>query len=152
LGPSSYAIIANLELVTVVALGVALLGEPVTPERAGGGALIIIGIVGYGLRRRPADAPVATPAEPAAERLRAEKAYQPFPALCGLQEAAQHVLQDAAVAEVFDLVERVDPADQRFAMGRAVGPVDRQGQLHARPEPARDTGDVERLGAGQPEA
>jgi drug/metabolite transporter (DMT)-like permease len=55
LGPSSYAIIANLELVTVVTVGITLLGEPMTPERAGGGALIIAGIVGYGLLRNPDD-------------------------------------------------------------------------------------------------
>jgi drug/metabolite transporter (DMT)-like permease len=53
LGPSSYAIIANLELVTVVAVGVTLLGETVTPGRAGGGLLILGGIVGYGLLRKP---------------------------------------------------------------------------------------------------
>lgn len=63
LGPSSYAIIANIELVTVVAVGVSWLGEPVTPERAGGGLLIVAGIVGYGLLPRresaiPAPAPV----------------------------------------------------------------------------------------------
>jgi drug/metabolite transporter (DMT)-like permease len=57
LGPSSYAIIANLELVTVVAVGITLLGEPMSPERAGGGALIVAGIVGYGLMRKPEAAP-----------------------------------------------------------------------------------------------
>ena len=57
LGPSSYAIIANLELVTVVSVGVTLLGEKMTPERIVGGALIIAGIVGYGLSRRPEAAP-----------------------------------------------------------------------------------------------
>jgi drug/metabolite transporter (DMT)-like permease len=62
LGPSSYAIIANLELVTVVAVGVTLLGEPVTPERAGGGLLIVAGIVGYGLLpRRESAIPVSAP-------------------------------------------------------------------------------------------
>ena len=57
LGPSSYAIIANLELVTVVAVGVTLLGEPVSPERAAGAALIVAGIVGYGLLPRREAAP-----------------------------------------------------------------------------------------------
>ncbi len=57
LGPSSYAIIANLELVTVVAVGVSLLGEKVTPERAAGGLLIVAGIVGYGLLRKDKAAP-----------------------------------------------------------------------------------------------
>lgn len=65
LGPSSYAIIANIELVTVVAVGVTLLGEPVTPARTAGGLLIVAGIVGYGLLPRrdtpavPAPAPIA---------------------------------------------------------------------------------------------
>jgi drug/metabolite transporter (DMT)-like permease len=68
LGPSSYAIIANLELVTVVAVGVTLLGEPVTPERAGGGLLILVGIVGYGLlRRKNAPHPDPLPASGARE-------------------------------------------------------------------------------------
>lgn len=63
LGPSSYAIIANIELVTVIAVGVSLLGEAMTPERAGGGLLIVAGIVGYGLVPRrdnaiPSPAPV----------------------------------------------------------------------------------------------
>src|SRR5580658_1920597 len=62
LGPSSYAIIANLELVTVVAVGVTLLGEAITPERVGGGALIIAGIAGYGLSRKPEA--IAIPAPP----------------------------------------------------------------------------------------
>ena len=62
LGPSSYAIIANLELVTVVAVGVTLLGEAVTPARAAGGALIVAGIVGYGLLPRREPAPVLAPA------------------------------------------------------------------------------------------
>lgn len=61
LGPSSYAIIANLELVTVVAVGVTLLGEPVTPERVVGGLLIVAGIVGYGLLRKSEAAPATAP-------------------------------------------------------------------------------------------
>ena len=68
LGPSSYAIIANMELVTVVAVGVLLLGEPMTPERAIGGALIVAGIVvhglsrkGTGLRQRSATVRIAAP-------------------------------------------------------------------------------------------
>ena len=56
LGPSSYAIIASLELVTVVAVGVTVLGETMSPERAAGGVLILAGILGYGLSRRPARA------------------------------------------------------------------------------------------------
>jgi drug/metabolite transporter (DMT)-like permease len=61
LGPSGYAIIANLELVTVVSVGVTLLGEKMTPERATGGALIVAGIVGYGLLRKPETAVVPAP-------------------------------------------------------------------------------------------
>jgi drug/metabolite transporter (DMT)-like permease len=53
LGPSSYAIVANMELVTVVTVGVTLLGEQMTRERAMGGALIVAGILGYGLLRNP---------------------------------------------------------------------------------------------------
>lgn len=58
LGPSSYAIIANAELLTVVAIGVLLLGEPVTPSRAAGGLLIFAGIVIHAVARNPAG-PVA---------------------------------------------------------------------------------------------
>jgi drug/metabolite transporter (DMT)-like permease len=61
LGPASYAIIANMELVTVVAVGVTLLGEPITPERVVGGALIVGGIVGYGLLRKPEGAALLPP-------------------------------------------------------------------------------------------
>lgn len=60
LGPSSYAIIANMELVTVVTVGVSLLGERMTPERAAGAGLIVAGIIGYGLVQHPG----ATPARP----------------------------------------------------------------------------------------
>jgi drug/metabolite transporter (DMT)-like permease len=58
LGPSSYAIIANLELVTVVTVGVMVLGEKMTAERTIGGVLIVCGILGYGLLRKPPNAPV----------------------------------------------------------------------------------------------
>jgi drug/metabolite transporter (DMT)-like permease len=61
LGPSSYAIIANVELVTVVIVGVTLLGELVTPERAIGGVLIVAGIAGYGLLRKPDAAAIPAP-------------------------------------------------------------------------------------------
>ncbi len=52
LGASTFAILANTEVVTVVAIGVAVLGEPVTPGRAVGGALILLGIVTRALSRR----------------------------------------------------------------------------------------------------
>ena len=72
LGPSSYAIIANSELVTTVAVGVVVLGEPVTFTRAVGGAMIVAGILAHSLgrqhlkiplrlRRRRGNERVATP-------------------------------------------------------------------------------------------
>src|SRR5262249_46533236 len=51
LGPSSYAIIANTELVTVVAVGALFLGEPVTAGRVIGGLLIVGGIITHALAR-----------------------------------------------------------------------------------------------------
>ena len=54
LGPGSYAMIANLELVTVVIVGALVLGEALTLNRAAGGALILCGILLHGLARRPA--------------------------------------------------------------------------------------------------
>ena len=63
LGASSYAIVANVELVTVVLIGTLVLGEPVTPGRAGGGALIVMGILLHALSRKPAAIPA--PARPA---------------------------------------------------------------------------------------
>lgn len=49
LGPSSYAIVANSELVTTVMVGVVVLGEPVTSARAVGGAMIVTGILAHSL-------------------------------------------------------------------------------------------------------
>src|SRR5947208_7125487 len=54
LGAGSFAILANVELVTVVLIGTLVLGEEVTPGRALGGALIVAGILAHALaRRRP---------------------------------------------------------------------------------------------------
>src|SRR5258705_10424343 len=53
-------------------------------------------------------------------------------ALPRLHHVAQHVLQDAAVAEVFDLVERVDAAQQLDGFLAAIGAVDAAAKLHAR--------------------
>jgi drug/metabolite transporter (DMT)-like permease len=64
LGASSFAILANTELVVVVSIGVLVLGEPMTPWRAIGGALILAGIVAHIVARRPTPAP--RPAETAA--------------------------------------------------------------------------------------
>ncbi len=47
LGASSFAILANTELVVVVSIGVLVLGEAMTPWRAVGGALIVAGIVAH---------------------------------------------------------------------------------------------------------
>jgi multidrug transporter EmrE-like cation transporter len=53
LGPPTYAIIANCELVTVVLVGVIVLGEQLTPTSALGGGLILGGILLHGWGRRP---------------------------------------------------------------------------------------------------
>jgi drug/metabolite transporter (DMT)-like permease len=55
LGPAPYAIIANCELVTVVVVGVIVLGEQLTPIHAFGGGLILVGILLHGWVRRAAD-------------------------------------------------------------------------------------------------
>jgi drug/metabolite transporter (DMT)-like permease len=66
LGASSYAIIANTELLTVVAIGVLWLGDAVSPARAVGGALIAAGILTHALARQPA--PVSAPTLPRLRR------------------------------------------------------------------------------------
>ncbi len=66
LGASSFAILANVELVTVVLLGTLVLGEAVTPGRAIGGALIVAGILTHALSRQPASTEARPP--PAALR------------------------------------------------------------------------------------
>jgi hypothetical protein len=53
LGPPTYAIIANCELVTVVVVGAAVLGETLTATRALGGGLILGGILLHGWVRKP---------------------------------------------------------------------------------------------------
>jgi drug/metabolite transporter (DMT)-like permease len=52
LGPSSYAIIANTELLTVVTIGVTVLGERLTAGRLAGGVLIVCGILAHGMPHR----------------------------------------------------------------------------------------------------
>ena len=59
LGASSYAIIANVELVTVVAIGMLVLGETVTPGRLAGAALIVTGIVTHGLSKARTHSPTS---------------------------------------------------------------------------------------------
>jgi drug/metabolite transporter (DMT)-like permease len=55
LGPATYAIIANCELVTVVVVGATVLSEKLTPIHALGGGLILAGILLHGWARRGAD-------------------------------------------------------------------------------------------------
>lgn len=49
LGAASYAVIANCELLTVILVGVLVLGEKLTPGRAVGAGLILCGILSHGL-------------------------------------------------------------------------------------------------------
>jgi drug/metabolite transporter (DMT)-like permease len=53
LGPASYAVIANCELVTVMLIGVLWLGERLTPVRSIGAGLILVGIALHGVLRKP---------------------------------------------------------------------------------------------------
>src|SRR5712691_3682774 len=71
LGASSFAILANVELVTVVAIGILVLDEAVTPSSAIGGGLIVAGIITHALSRggapvqaRPLPASVLRPEAP----------------------------------------------------------------------------------------
>src|ERR1700712_803100 len=60
-------------------------------------------------------------------------------------------MQDAAIAVIFKLVERIDPAQQRDAAQRAVAGHDLRGQLLARLEVTLQASDRYRLVALQPE-
>ena len=65
LGAGSFAILANAELVTVVMIGVLVLGETVTAGRAIGGALIVAGILTHALSRQKAPGAASeTPSPP----------------------------------------------------------------------------------------
>jgi drug/metabolite transporter (DMT)-like permease len=68
LGASSFAILANAELVTVVLLGVLVLGETFTVGSAIGGALIVAGILTHALSRDKAPVPVSAPTLPRLRR------------------------------------------------------------------------------------
>ena len=70
LGASSFAILANTELVVVVSIGVLVLGEAMTPWRAVGGALIVTGIVAHVLARRPTQTRTAAEIKPSAAAAR----------------------------------------------------------------------------------
>ena len=50
----------------------------------------------------------------------------------GLCQIVQNVLQDTAGLVVLDLIERIDAANQRDLLTRAVGPVNGKGDVHAR--------------------
>jgi drug/metabolite transporter (DMT)-like permease len=58
LGASGFAILANTELVTVVLIGVVVLGEAVTTGRLIGGALIVTGIAAHALSRQTTSLPL----------------------------------------------------------------------------------------------
>src|SRR5204863_9106962 len=64
LGAGSFAILANVELVTVVLIGTLVLGEAVTPGRAIGGALIVAGILTHALARQAVPVQAPTPSLP----------------------------------------------------------------------------------------
>jgi drug/metabolite transporter (DMT)-like permease len=68
LGPSSYAIIANAELVTVVMVGILALGEAFTASRAIGGTLIVAGILTHALSRQEVRVPAPAPTIPRLRR------------------------------------------------------------------------------------
>ena len=74
LGASSFAILANTELIVVVSLGVLVLGEALTPWRAIGGALIVAGVVTHALARRPSPMPQAGETRRTSMSARAEPA------------------------------------------------------------------------------
>src|SRR5207302_10506565 len=71
LGAGSFAILANVELVTVVLIGTLVLGEAVTPGRAIGGALIVAGILTHALARQAAPVQAPTPSLPRDPRITA---------------------------------------------------------------------------------
>src|SRR5947209_1755026 len=71
----------------------------------------------------------------------------PRPVLC--RELAQHVMQDAAVLEIFELVERIDTADQGHVLLRAVPVGDLRLELLPRPQRVGETVDRHLLVAFQ---
>src|SRR5712691_8962622 len=75
LGASSFAILANAELVTVVLVGVLVLGEAMTADRAIGGALIVAGILIHAL------APIRTPVQARPSPTSVLRPEAPSPAL-----------------------------------------------------------------------
>jgi len=70
LGAGSFAILANAELVTVVLLGVLVLGEAFTAGSAIGGALIVAGILTHALSRQKSPGGAVPLSAPTLPRLR----------------------------------------------------------------------------------
>src|SRR5919109_3339422 len=66
------------------------------------------------------------------------------PAMSG-GEPPEHVVQDAAVLEIVELFQRVDPRDQRHALEAAVGPDDFRDQALMRLQLAGDAADRHRF-------
>jgi drug/metabolite transporter (DMT)-like permease len=64
LGASGFAILANAELVTVVLIGILVLGEAVTAARSAGALLIITGILAFGLSQRASHRPAESRVTP----------------------------------------------------------------------------------------
>src|SRR5579883_2483204 len=64
-----------------------------------------------------------------------------------LHHAAQHILQNPAMAEIFELIERVDAAEQRHRVDLAIRAMDAAGQLDARLQARGDAENVEPLAA-----
>src|SRR4029077_8264495 len=62
---------------------------------------------------------------------------------------AQHIGQDSAMAEILDLVERIDPANGVEALVAAIGPLEGDADIHAGRYPAGETTDREHLFAGE---
>src|SRR5919106_6904002 len=62
-----------------------------------------------------------------------------------LEELAEHVVQDAAVAEVVDLIEGVDLAPQRRLLARAAFAVNGAGDVHSGLDAACESFQIDRL-------
>src|SRR5262249_416291 len=65
--------------------------------------------------------------------------------LSSLEQTAEHVLQNAAVAVVLEFVERIDAADDRLLPRPAGGVMDAQQQFLPRPQPVGDADNIEHL-------
>jgi drug/metabolite transporter (DMT)-like permease len=148
LGAGSFAILANAELVTGGVdrrVGARGSSDPLTSHRRRADRRRHP----YPRARPPCPSPQPSPRARGEGWTRVSGRVRGCPPLCRLQQAPQHVLQDAAVAEIFDFVERVDAADDRLLTHPTRFVVDPQRQVHPRLEARFDPDDVERLVAGQ---